>query len=195
MKQNDIRWRTDPVGFGPSTMGGSGCLIVALCKIAEKLRVHTYLDPRRLNELGRRAKAFAGKNPATGEWEVGRGSGALIPELARCAGLEVQRSRRLERARVGSLGVVREALKAALAQGECVLLNVDHDATRVGGDEHPDHWVGAYAFAGDTVLATDAATGRDARISLTTLTGPALWGDPPRTYEVLVMQPVRRMPA
>jgi hypothetical protein len=193
LKQGDDRWSADLLGFGPSTLGGSGCLLVALCEAARILKVHAYLDPRELNTRGQAAKTFAGVDKASGKWIVGIGSGALIPALAACAGLEVDRSRRKEVAVVGA-DSVRTTIKTALGQGELVLLNVDHDSTRKGGDEHPDHWVLAFAMTADVVSFTDAATGKDGSLSLASLTGLARWGTPPRIYKVMVAQPVRRLP-
>lgn len=153
LRQGDPRWSAFKLGTGTSTIGASGCLITCLCEAARRFGTDPVLDPGELNRRGKLANAF-------------RGSSAIIPTLAPCAGLEAPRAWRVMNA--DGDGALRAAIVGALESDRLAILHVNHDA-----DEAGDHFVLGLKLEGDVVRFADPSSGLEGRINLVTLEGVA----------------------
>ena len=164
LRQADARWSKVTLGFGPGTIGQSGCALVSVCQAAKFLR-NVELLPPHLNAMGQSAKAFRGVLVI---WDL----------LGRVAGLDVHPLVTGERAS----STITSTLKA---KGVC-LLHVDHK-----NDERGDHWVLAHSLTdtGDIVCSC-SAVGDDVILDKTTLRGATTWGNQPKVYSVRGVRPV-----
>lgn len=176
LRQGAPQWRQTLVGLGNDTFHRSGCLVVALTQIARHLGVadRDYL-PTDLNNDGKARGAFYG-------------SGAIIPSLALCAGLQSPSAMRVN-AEAGAKAMT-DCLLATLEAGWCALVQVDHDSSKPGGDEAGDHWIAALASRAGEVICADPATGRVVQLDPVMLRGLAEWPSGVRLYEVRAVVPV-----
>lgn len=159
------------LGFGPSTIGRAGCLLVCLCEAARALR-GVEMPPPLLNSAGIDRKAFLH-------------SMALTKELGALAGLVVGDKL------TGDASQLRGVIGEALRTGGLVIAHVDHT-----GDAFGDHFVlvldERYDGNGFKRLAyADPATGRDAELDAVNLTGSTVWGTRPKIYRVISVRTVR----
>jgi hypothetical protein len=163
-RQADARWSKVTLGFGPGTIGKSGCALVCICEAARILR-NVELLPPHLNAMGRSAKAFSGMLVI---WDM----------MGRAAGLDVRPL------------VVGDGLASTIAatlrdKGAC-LLHVDHR-----DDQRGDHWVLAYGLTADgDFVCSCSAVGGDVVIAKNTLKGATTWANEPKTYAVRGARPV-----
>jgi hypothetical protein len=163
-KQADPRWGSAVLGFGPSTIGRAGCLLVCLCEAARMLR-GVEMPPPLLNAAGIDRKAFLH-------------SMALTKELGALAKLVVGEKQ------TGDVPTMRGMIGETLRSGGLVIAHVDHT-----GDAFGDHFVLIHADSYDAsgnrrLLYADAATGRDAELDAVNLEGSTVWGTRVKTYRV-----------
>jgi hypothetical protein len=158
IRQGDRRWRSDRLGAGASTIGGAGCLLCCVQEAARQLGTCADDDPRPLNAAGVDLGAFVA-------------SGAIVANLATCAGL------RCGPRIAGDVAVMRAVIVQALRSGARVLLHVDHDSTKPGGDDEADHWVLAVALDTRGVVYADPSTGEAGALPTETLQAPSTWAD------------------
>ena len=164
MRQGDSRWRSEIVGEGSHTIGQAGCLLVCVAEAAQRM-IGAEADPRPLNTAGRVHRAFSG-------------SSAVIERLARAAGLAC--GPRI----AGDVAVMRSVIVQSLLAKSTVLLHVDHDSARPGGDAAADHWVLALSVSPDAkIVYADPATGKRGHLSMASLSAPSGWRDA-RVYSV-----------
>lgn len=164
MRQGDPRWRSEILGDGRSTIGQAGCLLVCIVEAASRMKGGEK-DPRPLNTAGRVHRCFSG-------------SGAIVDKLAKVAGLSC--GPRV----VGDLELMRAMIVQSLLASSMVLLHVDHDSKRPGGDVEPDHWVLAISIGPSGLIEyADPATGKIGKLDLASLSAPSGWRDA-RAYSV-----------
>lgn len=169
-KQADQRWSQATLGFGPSTIGRAGCLLVCLCEAARALR-DVEMPPPLLNSAGIDRKAFIH-------------SMAITQKLGELAGLRV--SEKI----TGDPSLLRGAIGEAFRGGGLVIAHVDHT-----GDAFGDHFVlllgERYDASGNKRIAyADPATGREAELDAVNLSGVTVWGTRAKTYRVLSVRTV-----
>lgn len=177
-RQADPRWgacEIAPVqpGARPANLARKGCLITSVAEVSRRYG-DLALDPPTVLQRGKKAGAFYGAN-------------AVLPVLADAAGLKAPREERVFAA--NGIDEMRRVLRAALVNGFAVL-HVDHDAQGAG-----DHFVVAVRIESDSdgghVVYSDPATGKEARLSLSTLEGRAGWPvAAPKTYRVVSVAPI-----
>lgn len=172
LRQGAPQWRKRTVGLGTSTFWNAGCLVVALTQIARHMGTvdRGYL-PTDLNDDGKARGAF-------------HGSGAIVPSLALCAGLQAPSAMRVN-AEAGSKAMT-DCLLATLDAGWCALIQVDHNSDEPGGL----HWIAALASRAGEVICADPATGRVVQLDPVMLRGLAEWPSGVRLYEVRAVVPV-----
>lgn len=137
LRQSDPLWSGLQLGFGASTIGRGGCLLMAVLAAAhERGSKPASFGPREANELFKRVGAFRLPDGTVG------GSNLVIHIAAAAVGLEAP----YEARSMGNAGdpALVGALERALELGMAIV-HVDHDARRAGGDAAPDHFVLAYA--------------------------------------------------
>lgn len=171
-RQADQKWSAATLGFGPSTIGRSGCLLVCLCEAARMLR-GVEMPPPLLNSAGIDRKAFLH-------------SMALTKELGALAGLAIGDTVK------GDPSQLRGAIGDALRAGGLAIAHVDHT-----GDAFGDHFVLIYDEAHDAsgfrrLLYADPATGRDAQLDAVNLEGVTTWGTRVKTYRVRSVRSVQQ---
>lgn len=169
-KQADQRWSQATLGFGPSTIGRSGCLLVCLCEAARVLR-GVEMPPPLLNSAGIDRKAFLH-------------SMALTAQLGALAGLVV--SEKI----TGDASQLRGAIGEAFRGGGLTIAHVDHT-----GDVFGDHFVlllseGHDASGNKRITYADPATGREAELDAVNLCGITVWGTRPKQYRVISVRTV-----
>jgi hypothetical protein len=165
LRQGDARWRSEILGDSQATtIGQAGCLLVCLAEARLRL-LKVDADPVGLNTLGRLHRCFSG-------------AGAIVDKLAKQAGLACG-------VRIaGDLEVMRAVIVQALLASGAVLLHVDHDSKRPGGDVAADHWVLGISLGPDGRIAfCDPATGAIGHLGLASLSAPSGWRDK-RVYSV-----------
>jgi hypothetical protein len=170
-KQADPRWSAGVLGFGPSTIGRAGCMLVCLCEAARMLR-GVEMPPPLLNSAGVDRKAFLH-------------SSALTKELGALAGLVVG-----DKLTAAEPSLLRGVIGEALRNGGLAIAHVDHT-----GDAFGDHFVLLHAERHDAsgfkrIVYADPATGRDAELDAVSLTGSTVWGSRPKTYRVTSVRSV-----
>lgn len=170
-KQADPKWGSAVLGFGPSTIGRSGCLLVCLCEAARVLR-GVEMPPPLLNSAGIDRKTFLH-------------SMALTKELGALAGLVVGDKL------TGDASQLRGVIGDALREGGLAIAHVDHT-----GDAFGDHFVlilgERYDASGfKRLVYADPATGREAELDAVNLNGSTVWGARPKTYRVTSVRTVR----
>lgn len=163
-RQADPRWSAATLGFGPSTIGRAGCLLVCLCEAARALR-GVEMPPPLLNSAGIDRKAFLH-------------SMAMTKELGALAGLVIGDKVK------GDASQLRGAIGETLRAGGLVIAHVDHT-----GDAFGDHFVlildEHYDASGfKRLLYADPATGREAQLDGVNLEGSTTWGTQVKTYRV-----------
>lgn len=164
-KQADPRWSQATLGFGPSSIGRSGCMLVCLCEAARMLR-DVEMPPPLLNSAGIDRTAFLH-------------SMAITSQLGALAGLVVG-----EPVKSHDPTALRGAIGETLRSGGLVIAHVDHT-----GDAFGDHFVlvhtdGHDASGNKRLTYADPATGRDAELDAMSLTGSTTWGTKVKTYRV-----------
>jgi hypothetical protein len=172
-KQADPRWSAAVLGFGPSTIGRAGCMLVSLCEAARMLR-GVEMPPPMLNSAGIDRKAFLH-------------SMAITKELGALAGLDVGEKQ------TGDIATMRGMVGETLRAGGLVIAHVDHT-----GDAFGDHFVLIHADTYDgsgfrRLRYADPATGRDAQIDGMTLEGVTTWGTRVKTYRIRSVRSVRAL--
>lgn len=163
-KQADPRWSNAVLGFGPSTIGRAGCLLVCLCEAARILR-GVEMPPPLLNSAGIDRKAFLH-------------SMAMTKELGALAGLAVGDKVK------GDASQLRGEIGQALRNGGLSIAHVDHT-----GDAFGDHFVLVIDEQHDAsgfrrMTYCDPATGREAQLDAVNLEGVTTWGTRVKTYRV-----------
>lgn len=164
-KQADPRWSADVLGYGPSTIGGSGCMLVCLCEAVREL-TGVDMPPPMLNRRGTAEGAFLH-------------SSALTAKLAALAGLKAG-----DKVNAAEPSLLRGAIGEAFRTGGLAILHVDHS-----GDAFGDHFVLAlreeYDASGNKrIVYADPATGREAQLDAMRLEGSTTWGTRVKTYRV-----------
>jgi hypothetical protein len=191
LRQNDPRWGDELLGFGKSTFGGAGCLMFDLLMAAHALEAKPRaFGPKDANDALKKAMAFSG-------------SGLIIDVAAKALGLEAPKREMVMRSSVTEAAFT-DAIVDALRRG-LVILHVDHDSTRKGGDPEPDHFILAHALVttegGPLELecadpAPREERNRTVRLAWPELRGLATWlPSDVRRYDVLSMRPIRRAAA
>jgi hypothetical protein len=163
-KQNDPRWGSAVLGFGPSTIGRSGCLLVCLSEAARMLR-GVEMPPPLLNSAGIDRKAYMH-------------SMALTKELGALAGLVVGDKQ------TGDVPTMRGMIGETLRGGGLVIAHVDHTGDALGDHFVVVHVDGHDASGNRRLTYADPATGRDAELDGVNLTGSTTWGTRVKTYRV-----------
>ena len=163
--QGDARWRSEILGDSThTTIGQAGCLLVCVAEAAQRM-IGAEADPRPLNTAGRVHRCFSGAS-------------AIVDKLAKVAGLAC--GPRI----AGDVGVMRSVIVQSLLAKSTVLLHVDYDSAKPGGDAAADHWVLALSVSPDAkIIYADPATGKRGHISMASLSAPSGWRDA-RVYSV-----------
>lgn len=169
-RQADPRWSAEKLGFGPSTIGRSGCLLVCLCEAARELRGVELLPPF-LNAMGIKEKAFLH-------------SMALTEKLGTIAGL------RIGEKIVGDAAMLRGVVRDTFAKGGLSILHVDHTKDIFG-----DHFILALKDENDAsgnrrILYSDSATGRESQLDGVNLVGSTTWGTQIKNYRAISVRSV-----
>ena len=172
-RQGDPRWGAEILGYGPSTIAGSGCMLVCLCEAARELTGVEMLPPM-LNRRGIAESAFLH-------------SSALTGKLAALAGLQAG-----DKINAAEPSLLRGAIGEAFRTGGLAILHVDHS-----GDAFGDHFVLALREEYDAsgfkrITYADPATGREAQLDAVSLEGVTTWGTRVKTYRVRGVRAVHK---
>lgn len=165
-KQSDPRWATLKLGRSKVSIGRSGCLLTVYAEISRMLELDVNQEPTpiTLNKVAIAQNCFIG-------------AGLVQSKLAHALGLDL-----------GDLvtgdDAIRKELTTVRTSDTVYVVHVDH-----GGSAAGDHFVTGFLVAVDEkdasrnhMLCADPATGGVVTLSLSSLTGPALWGN--KTYRI-----------
>ena len=167
LRQADPRWAKKKLGTSTTSIAAAGCLATCYAQALRSLGVDAEATPSEVVDVGNATKgAFL------------RAS-IVQPVLAKALGIAASDPV----AAVQGAQAVRAHIVAGLADG-VVILHVDHDSDRAGGDIDGDHFVLAIGIADDLITYCDPATGGLGSLDLRTMSGMAAWGKPLRRYEV-----------
>jgi hypothetical protein len=188
-RQSDHAWSLDPLGFGAKgqTLGSHGCLVAAVAQAAAMAGTRPEATPKSVNTLLQMLGGFTG---AKLHWQ----------QALRLHGFQVLDDEVRAPACDPRLAL-RLSDKLHTPGRTFALVNVDHDASRPGGDDEPDHWLLAYRL-GHTpggvpaVWCTDSAIGQHVPIPLATLAQQVTWraaskgrAEDRRLYQVCWVRP------
>jgi hypothetical protein len=179
LAQNDRRWGSIKLGDGDATIGGAGCVLVALVEAARFLETRPAgLLPPHANEQARQAHAF---------YE----SQLIVHQAAPLFGLTAPLAERVQAGTGVTAKDLATALEGVLADGGVAMLRVAHDK-----GEHTvlcTRLVNTDMNGGVEAECTDSAPGTVIRLAFPELVGTVMWkkGDV-RRYRVLGVRPIRR---
>ena len=164
-RQADPRWSSDVLGYGPSTIGASGCMLVCLCEAVREL-TGVDMPPPMLNRRGIAEGAFLH-------------SSALTGKLGALAGLKIG-----DKVTATDPSLLRGVIGDAFRGNGLAILHVDHS-----GDVFGDHFVLALRDEYDAsgfkrLIYADPATGREAPMDAVSLEGVTTWGTRVKRYRV-----------
>jgi len=177
-RQADPAWGAleiaPPKDGKPRNLARVGCLVTAIADLAARAGDAT-ITPATL----------LAKTKAKGA-NVFYGASAILPLLAKAAGLEAPSERRVYRANGDH--VLRAAYREAIEAGDFAILHVDHDQNDSG-----NHFVGGVSLIGDPtdeewIVYSDPAVGKEHLLPFSTLTAAALWGG--KRFRLVSVAPV-----
>lgn len=157
-----------PYGHAGKTIGQWGCTVCSLAAAARLTGATAGASPEWLQERAMRPEASV--------WAPGS-SLAVLPALARCAGLECGLAWDAPTANDILTAIDGAGLTAPKGFG---WLHVDYS-----GDERGDHWILAYAYDERWIYCYDSAVGGIVRLDVKTLKGRARWGRVWKNYRVV----------
>lgn len=167
LKQSDPRWAKVKLGTSTTSVAAAGCLATCYAQALRVLRIDDDATPDEVVAVG---KATPGAFLR---------ASIVQPVLSKALGIKASDPV----AAVQGAQAVRAHIVAGLAHG-VVILHVDHDSHRAGGDIDGDHFVLAIGMSDDAITYCDPATGGLGTLDLRTMSGMASWGSPLRRYEV-----------
>jgi hypothetical protein len=173
LKQKDPLWAKVKLGKTTLTVGAAGCLATCYAQALRALGIDETATP---------ATVVAACVTANGFLRAG----IVQPVLSKALGIHADDVVTA----VQTAQVMRAVIVKGLERG-VVILHVDHDHDRAGGDDDGDHFVLATRIEGDRIYYCDPATGSECWLDLRTMSGMAEWGDPRRRYEVRSARPLR----
>ena len=175
LKQGDLRWAKKKLGKTTTTIGAAGCLATCYAQALRALGVDSSATPSEIVDVG---------NDTPG---VFLRASIVQPVLAKALRLKAGDPV----ASVQGAQALRAAIVTGLKDG-VVVLHVDHDMHRAGGDIDGDHFVLALSVADELITYADPATGKLGTLDLRMLSGVADWGSPLRRYEVRSARALRK---
>jgi hypothetical protein len=170
LRQADPRWGKKKLGTSTTSIAAAGCLATCYAQALRFLGVDDDATPASVVEVGNATRgAFL------------RAS-IVQPVLSKALGLKASDPV----ASVQGAQAVRAHIVAGLDRSApgVVILHVDHDSDRAGGDIDGDHFVLAIDISNDSIHYCDPATGALGSLDLRTMSGMAAWGTTLRRYEV-----------
>lgn len=174
LKQADPRWAKKKLGTSTTSIAAAGCLATCYAQALRVLGIDEKATPAEVVDVG---------NATPGSFLR---ASIVQPVLSKALGIKASDPV----ASVQGAQAVRAHIVAGLAHG-VVILHVDHDSHRAGGDIDGDHFVLAIGMSDATgegwaqsITYCDPATGGLGTLDLRTMSGMASWGSPLRRYEV-----------
>lgn len=167
LRQADPRWAKKKLGTSTTSIAAAGCLATCYAQALRFLSIDDEATPSEVVDVG---------NATPGAFLR---ASIVQPVLSKALGLKASDPV----ASVQGAQAVRAAIVEGLKHG-VVILHVDHDSDRAGGDIDGDHFVLAVHVDDDVIVYTDPATGDRGTLGLRTMSGVAGWGSPLRRYEV-----------
>lgn len=167
LKQADPRWAKKKLGTSTTSIAAAGCLATCYAQALRVLGIDEKATPAEVVDVG---------NATPGAFLR---ASIVQPVLSKALGIKASDPV----ASVQGAQAVRAHIIAGLAHG-VVILHVDHDSHRAGGDIDGDHFVLAIGMSDDAITYCDPATGGLGTLDLRTMSGMASWGSPLRRYEV-----------
>ncbi len=151
------------------TIGGAGCMLTSLTMAANAL-TGTDWDPDEAMELVQLGGGFNG--------------GLLkLPQAAAALNLSAPESERVHPH--ASIETMRRTIDNALQRGGVAMVNVDKAYTGTG-----EHFILVTKKTGSGYAGADPATGKDTILDASTLSGIAMWGKVPHTYDAVGVAPI-----
>lgn len=167
LRQADPRWAKKKLGTSTTSVAAAGCLATCYAQALRFLGIDEKATPSEVVDVG---------NATPGAFLR---ASIVQPVLSKALGIKASDPV----AAVQGAQAVRAHIVAGLAHG-VVILHVDHDSHRAGGDIDGDHFVLAIGMSDDAITYCDPATGGLGTLDLRTMSGMASWGTPLRRYEV-----------
>ena len=167
LRQADPRWAKKKLGTSTTSVAAAGCLATCYAQALRFLGIDDKATPSEVVDVG---------NATPGAFLR---ASIVQPVLSKALGIKASDPV----ASVQGAQAVRAHIVAGLAHG-VVILHVDHDSHRAGGDIDGDHFVLAIGMSDDAITYCDPATGGLGTLDLRTMSGMASWGTPLRRYEV-----------
>lgn len=151
------------------TIGSAGCMLTSLT-MAANLLTGTDWDPPDAQEIILAGGGFSG--------------GLLkLPTAASTLGLSAPEKERIHPH--ASVDALRARIDDALAKGGVAMVNVDKAYTGTG-----EHFILVTKKTMKGYAGADPATGKDTFLDPSTLSGVAMWGKVPHTYDVVGVAPI-----